>query len=137
MKFKAYFDGSRKRDGSLGAGALIVDEHENVIWEQKIDCKIKSKHPAEAEMMGCLALLNEMEQRKELVGSEITMYGDYKVLIDVLNNKQRFNHPKLNNLWLQITRVLGFIKCMRNISLKFVWIPRDQNTSAHQLAVIV
>ncbi len=134
MKIKAAFDGSRDHDGRLSAGGWIADDTGRIIWQAQADLNTKSRHPAEAEMRGCMILLDELSRRKELTGSDVTIQGDYKCLIDILNRKGRFSEPKLASVWLRLTEILGIVVNLRGMNIHFVHVPREENWLADRLS---
>lgn len=89
-----YFDGaSRGNPGEAGAGALLLDEGENTIWETARYLGKKTNN--EAEYNAAILLLTAAKERGV---KELKVYGDSKLVVCQLSKQWKINLPHLREL---------------------------------------
>jgi len=124
--FIGYFDGaSRGNPGFAGAGAWISDEKNNAVWENSVELGVKTNN--EAEYHALINLLSEFYKRG-IVTAEIR--GDSKLVIEQMSGRWRVKEPRLIELCKQAKLLSS------KMSLKYEWIPREQNSHADYLSNI-
>ena len=119
-----YFDGaSRGNPGEAGAGACIVREDGNPVWE----CAeyLGKKTNNEAEYAALLLLLNEARARG-LTGLEIR--GDSKLVVCQFNREWKINKPHLRELAVRAW------KLAEGLDVRLAWVPRESNKLADALS---
>ena len=132
MKYIIYTDGgSRGNPGPSGAGAVILDENENVLKEVTKYTGEQTNNFAEYEAIiigleGLKKLVPEKE-RKEV---EIEIRMDSELIQKQMTNEYQI---KVENLFGQYIRVHNIqVKDFPNIT--FVHVPREENMHADKLA---
>lgn len=119
-----YFDGaSRGNPGDAGAGACLVDESGNVVWE----CAeyLGKKTNNEAEYTALLRLLSEAKARGM---KELDVRGDSKLVVCQVKREWKINLPHLRELAKTAWSL------MEGMKVSLSWIPRDQNKLADALS---
>jgi len=121
---EGYFDGaSRGNPGTAGAGALLVDESGNVVWETARFLGRKTNNEAEYEAL--ILLLSAARERRV---RELKVYGDSKLVISQVSKQWKINLPHLRALAQEVW------KLAEGIDVTFEWIPRDKNKRADDLS---
>ncbi|MGI6442556.1 MAG: ribonuclease HI family protein [Synergistaceae bacterium] len=121
---KGYFDGAaRGNPGPAGAGALLIDDNDNIIWETARSLGTKTNN--EAEYSALILLLKAAKERDIM---RLDVYGDSKLVICQVSKQWKINLPHLRAL---AEKVWDITKDM-NVSYK--WIPREENTLADNLS---
>lgn len=121
---KGYFDGaSRGNPGEAGAGACLIDEDDNVVWERSQYLGRKTNN--EAEYMGLLLLLAEAKARGI---PELEIYGDSKLVICQVRKEWKINLPHLKELAERVWKI------MEGMTVRLAWVPRDHNKRADSLS---
>ena len=119
-----YFDGaSRGNPGEAGAGACLVHEGGDAVWE----CAkyLGKKTNNEAEYAALLLLLSEVRARG-LSGLEIR--GDSKLVVCQVNREWKINKPHLRELAEHAWELSG------GLGVRLVWVPRESNKLADALS---
>lgn len=121
---KGYFDGAaRGNPGPAGAGALLIDDNDNIIWETARSLGTKTNN--EAEYSALILLLKAAKERDIM---RLDVYGDSKLVVCQVSKQWKINLPHLRAL---AEKVWDITKDM-NVSYK--WIPREENTLADNLS---
>lgn len=121
---KGFFDGaSRGNPGPAGAGALIVDGEEKVIWETAEFLGDKTNNEAEYA-----ALIFLLKAAREMDIKSIKIYGDSKLIVSQVTKQWKINFPHLRVLAQEVWRLL------EGIDVSFEWIPREKNKQADALS---
>ena len=119
-----YFDGaSRGNPGHAGAGACILDDGREVIWE----CSeyLGSRTNNEAEYKALIYLLKEAKARGL---REIEIRGDSKLVVCQVRREWKINLPHLRELASEAWRL------MEDMNVELAWIPRSENSMADVLS---
>lgn len=117
-----YFDGcSKGNPGPSGSGALIKDE--NVIWRDFEYVGNTTNNVAEYK-----GLILGLKQLKYLNISKVIVKGDSMLVINQMNGKYKVNAPHLIPLYNEVKKLI------KDIDITFLYIPREQNKEADQLA---
>ncbi len=123
-KMIGYFDGaSRGNPGEAGAGALLLDEGENTIWETARYLGKKTNN--EAEYNAAILLLTAAKERGV---KELKVYGDSKLVVCQLSKQWKINLPHLREL---AKRAWEFSEGM---TVRYEWVPRAKNKRADELS---
>ena len=119
-----FFDGaSRGNPGEAGAGALLQEENENILWEA---CRyLGTRTNNEAEYEGLLLLLGEI-RRRDL--RNVRIYGDSKLVISQMKGEWKVRQPHLELLWREARELA------KGRDLEFFWVPRERNSRADALS---
>ncbi len=119
-----FFDGaSRGNPGEAGAGALLQEEDEKILWEE---CGyLGTRTNNEAEYEGLLLLLGEI-RRRDL--RNVRIYGDSKLVISQMKGEWKVRKPHLELLWREARELA------KGRDLEFFWIPRERNSRADALS---
>ena len=119
-----YFDGaSRGNPGDAGAGACMVDERGQVVWEHAEYLGKKTNN--EAEYIALLRLLEEVRNRRI---EKIEIRGDSKLVVCQVKREWKINLPHLRALAAQAWEL------MQGVDAALVWVPRDRNKLADALS---
>jgi ribonuclease HI len=135
MKIKAYFDGCCEpvNPGGTASYGAVVFINDVRIWDcSKIFYPVKGKEKETsnnvAEYSGFIAILEYLIEN-ELEGSQITIYGDSKLVIEQMKGNWRM----VKGFYLPFAKRAK--ELVRNFKkLKLVWIPREQNSIADELS---
>ena len=115
MHCKVYFDGSYHWDTHEATGGCVLraeGKQTNETWAF-----------GKTTMQGCefLALKHAIIKAKELGATSLEIYGDSKLVINVINKKWRAKAPHIKQWLKEVQAELGQTQfCIR-------WIPRLQN----------
>ena len=91
---KGYFDGAaRGNPGPAGAGALLIDDNDNIIWETARSLGTKTNN--EAEYSALILLLKAAKERDIM---RLDVYGDSKLVICQVSKQWKINLPHLRAL---------------------------------------
>lgn len=121
---RGYFDGaSRGNPGEAGAGALLVNERGETVWEASRYLGKKTNN--EAEYAALLLLLNAA---RECGVGELKICGDSKLVVCQVSKQWKINLPHLRELAGEAW------KLMENIKVELIWIPREENKKADALS---
>lgn len=121
---QGYFDGaSRGNPGEAGAGALLVNEKGEIVWETSRYLGKKTNN--EAEYAALLLLLKAAAERGV---RRLTVYGDSKLVVSQVSRQWKINLPHLRAL------AQDAWKLMEGMSVELEWIPRERNKRADILS---
>lgn len=121
---QGYFDGaSRGNPGEAGAGALLVNEKGEIVWETSRYLGKKTNN--EAEYAALLLLLKAAGERGI---RRLTVYGDSKLVVSQVSRQWKINLPHLRALAQEAW------KLMDGMSVELEWIPRERNKRADMLS---
>ena len=121
---QGYFDGaSRGNPGTAGAGALLVNESGDVIWETARFLGTKTNN--EAEYTALLLLLKAAKERDI---KTLNIYGDSKLVVSQVSKQWKINLPHLRALAQEAWSL------MEGMSVTLEWIPREKNKLADALS---
>ena len=121
---QGYFDGaSRGNPGTAGAGALLVNENGEVIWETARFLGTKTNN--EAEYTALLLLLKAAKERDI---KTLNIYGDSKLVVSQVSKQWKINLPHLRALAQEAWGL------MEGMSVTLEWIPREKNKLADALS---
>jgi ribonuclease HI len=117
-----YFDGcSKGNPGPSGSGALIKDEH--IVWRDFEYVGNTTNNVAEYK-----GLILGLKQLKYLNITKVIVKGDSMLVINQMNGKYKVNAPHLIPLYNEAKELI------KDIDITFLYIPREQNKEADQLA---
>lgn len=121
---QGYFDGaSRGNPGEAGAGALLMNEKGEIVWETSRYLGKKTNN--EAEYAALLLLLKAAGERGV---RRLTVYGDSKLVVSQVSRQWKINLPHLRALAQEAW------KLMEGMSVELEWIPRERNKRADILS---
>lgn len=121
---QGYFDGaSRGNPGEAGAGALLVNDRDEAVWETARYLGKKTNN--EAEYTALLLLLAAARERGV---KEIKIFGDSKLVVCQVSRQWKINLPHLRELAKEAWRL------MEGMKVELEWIPREQNKRADALS---
>lgn len=121
---EGYFDGaSRGNPGAAGAGALLVNEKGESVWETARYLGTKTNNEAEYT-----ALILLLEAAKERGVKKLTVYGDSKLVVCQVSRQWKINLPHLRELAQKAWAL------MDGMDVKLQWIPREENKRADRLS---
>jgi ribonuclease HI len=119
-----YFDGaSRGNPGEAGAGACLVGDGGEVVWECAEYLGVKTNN--EAEYTALLRLLAEVRSRGLV---ELEIRGDSKLVVCQVERKWKINLPHLKALASEAWRL------MDGMRIRLTWVPRERNKLADALS---
>lgn len=131
MTITAYFDGLCDLNGTGVAtyGFVVYRGHTELHAEHGIVAEPGSPLATNnvAEYTGCLRAL-EWLVKKGLTREEVVVRGDSQLIIRQINGDYKVRDPQLAKYFLKIKEL--FFKFR---SLKFEWVPREQNREADAL----
>ena len=123
MEIKIYTDGaSRGNPGKSGAGAVIYQD--DVILEQ-ISKYLGIKTNNEAEYLAVLYSIRFLIERKI---NSATFYCDSQLLVKQMNGEYKVKAKTIIPIYEEIKAI------SKNLELEFIWIRRELNTLADELA---
>ena len=121
---QGYFDGcSKGNPGQAGAGARLVDEKGETVWETARSLGVKTNN--EAEYAALIFLLTEAKNRGV---KELHICGDSKLVVSQVSKKWKINLPHLRELAKQAWAL------MDGMDVSLTWIPREKNSRADELS---
>lgn len=121
---KGYFDGaSRGNPGDAGAGALLVDDAGNVIWETAQYLGTKTNN--EAEYNAAILLLTAAKERG---AQKLDVFGDSKLVVSQLSKQWKINYPHLRELAKKAWAAGD------GMQVSYSWVPREKNKRADELS---
>ena len=121
---QGYFDGaSRGNPGTAGAGALLVNENGEVIWETARFLGTKTNN--EAEYTALLLLLKAAKERDI---KTLNIYGDSKLVVSQVSKQWKINLPHLRLLAREAWDLA------EGMDISYNWIPREENKRADMLS---
>ena len=121
---KGYFDGaSRGNPGTAGAGALLMNDGGEVVWETARFLGTKTNN--EAEYTALLLLLKAAKERDV---KTLNIYGDSKLVVSHVSKQWKINLPHLRALAQEAWAL------MEGMSVTLEWIPREKNKLADALS---
>lgn len=123
-KLKIFTDGgARGNPGPAGIGAVIFDEHENIIGEISEYIGKTTNNQAEYK-----ALIAGLEKAKNIGAEEIEVFSDSELMVKQLNREYKVKDKNLAPLFMMAHNIsLGFEKIV------FKHIRREKNKSADKL----
>ena len=127
-KILIYTDGgARGNPGIAGAGAVVLDDQENVLTEvSEYLGNDKTNNWAEYEAI-VLALQKCIELG--LQGSEVELRADSKLAVEQLNGNWKVKNASVREQFMKVQELLKDFK-----DIKFVHVRRELNTEADALA---
>lgn len=121
---QGYFDGaSRGNPGEAGAGAFLMNDSGEIIWEASRYLGKKTNN--EAEYAALLLLLKAASDRGV---TRLKIYGDSQLVVRQISRQWKINLPHLRKL------AQDAWKLMEGMTVELEWIPRDQNIRADKLS---
>lgn len=121
---QGYFDGaSRGNPGEAGAGALLLNERGETVWETSRYLGKKTNN--EAEYAALLLLLAAARERGV---SRLRVCGDSKLVVCQVSRQWKINLPHLRELARQAWQL------MEGMAVELVWVPREENKWADILS---
>ncbi|MEG1800167.1 MAG: ribonuclease HI family protein, partial [Synergistaceae bacterium] len=121
---KGYFDGaSRGNPGTAGAGALLMNDGGEVVWETARFLGTKTNN--EAEYTALLLLLKAAKERNV---KTLNIYGDSTLVVSQVSKQWKINLPHLRALAQEAWAL------MDGMSVTLEWIPREKNKLADALS---
>lgn len=121
---RGYFDGaSRGNPGDAGAGAFLINDNNDVVWE--VSRYLGRKTNNEAEYSALLLLL---KAAGECGARKLDIYGDSRLVVCQVSRQWKINLPHLRSLANEAW------KLMDGIDVRLNWIPREQNKRADALS---
>lgn len=119
-----YFDGaSRGNPGDAGAGACLVDDDGQVVWEHAEYLGKKTNN--EAEYTALIRLLTEARARGL---KSLRVQGDSKLVVSQVRREWKINYPHLRELAQSVWDL------SQGMSVALEWIPREKNKLADALS---
>ena len=121
---EGFFDGaSRGNPGTAGAGALLVNENGETVWETARFLGTKTNNEAEYT-----ALILLLKAAKERGVKELKIYGDSKLVVSQVSKLWKINLPHLRALAQEAWSL------MEGMEVTLEWIPREKNKKADALS---
>ena len=121
---KGFFDGAaRGNPGPAGAGALLIDDENNIIWETARSLGTKTNNEAEYS-----ALILLLKAAKERDVTKLDVYGDSKLVVCQVSKQWKINLPHLRALAEKVWEIT------QGMNVSYNWIPREENTLADFLS---
>ncbi len=121
---EGFFDGaSRGNPGAAGAGALLVNESGDTIWEAS--CFLGKKTNNEAEYLALILLLKAARERGI---RSLKIFGDSKLVVSQVSGEWKINLPHLRLLAQQVKELSD------GMDVTYHWIPREKNKIADKLS---
>lgn len=121
---EGFFDGaSRGNPGTAGAGALLVNEKGETVWETARFLGTKTNNEAEYT-----ALILLLKAAKERGVKELKIYGDSKLVVSQVSKLWKINLPHLRALAQEAWSL------MEGMKVTLEWIPREKNKKADALS---
>jgi ribonuclease HI len=126
MRLIVHADGaSRGNPGAAAGGAVVIDSGSGeVVAEIGVLCGVASNNVAEYRGM-IAALTHLVEQNWE---GEILIRMDSKLVVEQMSGNWKVKHPDMRTLVAQAWSVIGAR------SVRFEWIPREENALADKAA---
>lgn len=116
--------GSRGNPGLSGAGAVVMDNHGKVLREISQSLGTATNNYAEYT-----ALILGLEAALEIdPDAEILVRMDSKLVVEQMSGRWKIKHPDMISLGNQVQALIA------NRSVRFEWVPREQNSRADYLA---
>lgn len=121
----AYFDGgARQNPGPAGYGVHIVDDQGTVLAELHGSLGIATNNVAEYH-----GLIAALQWAAENNVEALTVKGDSLLIIEQMRGNYKVKHEGLKPLHMQARMLV-----MQVGNVKFVHVPREQNTDADRLS---
>lgn len=121
---QGYFDGaSRGNPGEAGAGAFLMNEKGETVWETSRYLGKKTNNEAE---YSALLLLLEAAARRGF--RRLKVYGDSKLVVCQVSRQWKINLPHLRAMAQEAWRL------MEGMDVELEWIPRERNKQADALS---
>jgi len=117
--------GSRGNPGVSGAGAVVIDAATGAILKQiSENVGIATNNVAEYS-----ALIFALEAAFEIdPDAEIVVRMDSKLVVEQMSGRWKIKHPDMLSLGARVQKLIA------GKSVEFIWIPREQNALADELA---
>lgn len=117
--------GSRGNPGVSGAGAIVIDASTGDILKQiSENVGIATNNVAEYS-----ALIFALEAAFEIdPESQVLVRMDSKLVVEQMSGRWKIKHPDMLSLGARVQKLIA------GRSVEFVWIPREQNVLADELA---
>jgi probable phosphoglycerate mutase len=117
--------GSRGNPGVSGAGAIVIDASTGDILKQiSENVGIATNNVAEYS-----ALIFALEAAFEIdPESQVLVRMDSKLVVEQMSGRWKIKHPDMLSLGARVQKLIA------GKSVEFVWIPREQNVLADELA---
>ena len=131
-KYIIYTDGgSRGNPGPSGAGAVILDENENVLKEATKYTGEQTNNFAEYEAVAIgLDALKRIVKEKDRKDVKVEIRMDSELIQRQLSNEYQIKNENLFGQYIKVHNIQ--VKHFPNIT--FVHVPREKNTHADKLA---
>ncbi len=124
MKLIIYTDGgSRGNPGPAAIGGVIYDEKKNLVKRYSKFIGEKTNNQAEYQ-----AIIEALNQAKEIKAKEIDIYLDSELLVGQLNRKFKIKNQELARAFVKIWNLSQNFK-----KVNFFYIPREKNKEADRL----
>jgi len=117
--------GSRGNPGPAGSGAVLIDkESGSIIAELAIFIGVATNNVAEYRaVLAAIELANEM-----VPDADLLVRMDSKLVVEQMSGRWKIKNEGMQELSIQMTAAIG------SRTIKFEWMPREQNTKADSLA---
>jgi ribonuclease H / adenosylcobalamin/alpha-ribazole phosphatase len=117
--------GSRGNPGVSGAGAVVMDATNGLILKQiSENVGIATNNVAEYS-----ALIFALEAAFEIdPAAQVLVRMDSKLVVEQMSGRWKIKHPDMLSLGARVQKLIA------GKSVEFVWIPREQNVLADELA---
>jgi len=136
-KINCVFDGAcepKNPGGYIGYGSAMFDENKKLIVQNS---GYKKENPYNtnnvAEYMGLESIFRYID-KKNIVDSEINIYGDSQLVINQMKGDWNINDGVYKTLATQCRVMLTRLIINNNLHFNFIWIPREKNTYADKLS---
>lgn len=121
---EGFFDGaSRGNPGIAGAGALLINDKGEIVWQTSRFLGTKTNN--EAEYSALILLLKAAKEHKII---KLKIYGDSKLVVSQVSKQWKINLPHLRLLAMEAW------KLMEGMDVSLEWIPREKNSRADALS---
>lgn len=126
VDFIAYADGgSRGNPGAAAYGAVVFDGATGAVVAERADYLGIATNNV-AEYNGLVAALKVIAELNPAATVEMRM--DSKLVVEQMSGRWKIKHPDMRDLALVANRIFPANR------IKYVWVPRDQNSHADALA---
>lgn len=117
-----YFDAGKYKNKIVCGYSIYLKDEEIFAGTTEIKTKLGSNCGE------CLSLIQVMAKAVELGIKEATVFGDSLLIINQATGKFKIKNKDLKSLHHQVDELKK-----RFDTIKFVWIPREENRRAHRL----
>jgi len=117
-----YFDAGKYKNKIVCGYSIYLGDEEIFAGTKEIKTKLGSNCGE------CLSLIQVMAKAVELNIKDVTIFGDSLLIINQASGKFKIKNKDLKHLHNQVNE----LKTMFD-TVKFIWIPREENRRAHRL----